>query len=79
MNVPYGYDLKTFPGNVSVSCMVSLSNYDKISPMLFKAIVDYNSISDNKQSKLKINLVKYPSVVSNIKIYPKSVEYIIEK
>jgi hypothetical protein len=78
-NVPEGYDLKLFPGTVSVSCMVSVSNYDKVSPLSFKAVVDYNSIFENKQSKLKVNLIKYPRVGSNIKIYPKSVEYILEK
>ncbi len=79
-NVPDSLFLRTFPGNVSLSCWVGLSDYDKMSPFLFRVVVDYNSIKNNQQNnKLKINLIKFPTNVNNISFYPKSVEYLIEK
>ena len=78
-NVPEDYDVKTFPGVIKLSCWVGISNYDKLAPYMFRATVDYNTLSTNPQSKLKITLVKYPHNIQNIRFYPKSVDYIIEK
>jgi len=79
-NVPDSLYLRTFPSNISLSCWVGLSDYDKMSPFLFRAVVDYNTINNNQQhSKLKINLIKIPANVNNITFYPKSAEYLIEK
>jgi hypothetical protein len=78
-NVPETYDIKTFPGSIKLSCWVGISNYDKLAPFMFRVTVDYNTLSTNSQSKLKVNLVKFPHNIQNIKFNPKSVDYIIEK
>ena len=78
-NLPENYDLKTFPGNIKLSCWVGISNYDKLVPYMFRATVDFNTLSPNPQNKLKITLIKYPHNIQNIRFYPKSVDYIIEK
>ncbi len=78
-NVPDSLFLRTFPGSVKLSCWVGVSEYDKMSPFLFRLVVDYKSINETLHNKLKINLVKFPSNVSNITFYPKNVEYLIEK
>ncbi len=79
-NVPDSLFLRTFPEYIRLSCWVGLSDYDKMSPFLFRVVVDYKSVNDTQQhNKLKINLIKVPANVSNITFYPKSVEYLIEK
>ena len=79
-NVPDSLFLRTFPASVRLSCWVGLSEYDKMSPFLFRVVVDYKSINDVQQhNKLKIDLIKVPNNVSNITFYPKRVEYLIEK
>lgn len=77
VNLPSNLILKTFPGNVSLSTMVSVSDYNKLGPEQFRAIVNYNETST--QSKLKVSLLRYPDYIINTKFTPKMVEFIIEK
>ena len=79
INLPINLILKTFPGYVTVSTMVSVSDYNKLSPGLFRAVVDYNEISSGSSKKLKVILIRYPEYIVNTKFLPKSVEFIIEK
>jgi hypothetical protein len=78
-NVPDGLKIRTFPSAITVSCIVGLSAYDKMSPYMFRAVVDYSNLIGNSQNKVKVDLVKGPTNAQNIRFYPKSVEYIIEK
>jgi hypothetical protein len=78
-NTPEGLRVRTFPGFITVSCWVGISGYDKMTPYMFRAVVNYNMLSENQQNKAKIELVKFPSNAQNVRFYPKSVEYIIEK
>lgn len=77
-NLPHGYGLKTFPDKVTIKYNVSFDNYEKISPVEFRASIDYMKIEPGSK-KLKIQLVKYPSEIRSIKIIPEKVEYIIRK
>lgn len=77
-NVPDSLFLRTFPSNISLSCWVSIADYDKMSPFMFRAVVDYKNIG-NMKNKMKVTLLKKPSNVNNITFHPKSVEYLIEK
>lgn len=79
VNVPDSLKLKTFPAFISLSCWVSLSDYDKMTPFMFRASVDYKILKNNPSNKVKINLTKIPTMVNNITYHPKSVEFIIEK
>lgn len=79
INLPSNLILRTFPGFVTVSTMVSVNDYNKLHPDLFSAVVDFNDISPNGTSKLKVSLVKEPDYIVNTKFLPKNVEFIIEK
>jgi hypothetical protein len=78
INLPDGFSLKTFPGNVSVSCMVPVSRFNKLQPQMFRAVVDYESIG-NKDSKAKVAIAKSPDFVLDVRYHPKSVDFIVEK
>jgi hypothetical protein len=78
-NVPDSLRIKTFPTYISLSCWVGLADYDKMTPFLFRATVDYHVLKNNSSNKVKVNLTKIPAMVNNITYRPKSVEYIIEK
>jgi hypothetical protein len=78
LNLPGDLLLRTFPGFITVSTMVSVSDYNKVTPDLFRAVVDYNDVLSGS-GKLKVNLVQSPAFIVNTKYLPKSVEFIIEK
>lgn len=77
-NLPRGYSLKIFPDKVSVKYHVAFQNYEKINAVQFRAVVDYTKIEQGS-TKLRVQLLKYPSEVSAIKLNPEKVEYIIRK
>lgn len=79
INVPEGLRVRTFPGAINVSCWVGVSSYDKMAPYLFRATIDYNTIISNSPSKIKVDLVKTPQHIQNVRYSPKSVDYLIEK
>lgn len=76
-NTPANTLVHTFPSKASVTCRVSTNNFHSIKEDSFSVAVDYDSITANTQ-KCKLILQKAPSTVSNVKIVPESVEYIIE-
>lgn len=78
-NLPLGTSIMVYPKEVTVSCMVGLSQFDKLSAADFVAEIDYNSTKDNISNKMQVALRSQPPHVKTAKIWPKSVEYIIEK
>jgi hypothetical protein len=78
-NTPENIRVKTFPGYVNLSCIVSVADYNKIAPYMFRATVNYQQLLSSSAHKVKVNLVKSPSNVQDIRFSPKNVEYLIEK
>jgi YbbR domain-containing protein len=77
-NLPPAYSFKAFPDKVGVRFNVAFKNYDKIAPSDFRAIVDFKKI-DRESNKLKVQLVKQPAGIRNVKLVTEKVEYIISK
>lgn len=79
VNVPDKYSLKLFPGEINVSYMVALSDYDNIIPQHFMAVADYKLLEKGKPQKLTIQLSRVPDNIVILRYYPEAVDYIIEK
>jgi len=78
INVPDSLVLRTFPKEISISYFVALSDYDKVLPQLFQAVIDYNEI-ESQDSKLSVKILNSPEYINTIRFNPEKVEYIIEK
>ena len=79
INIPDSFQIKTFPGSITVSFDVTLHNYKRVSSKLFRAVVDYSSLNKSINNKLKVNLERQPAFLKNVTYKPKSVDFIIEK
>jgi len=81
VNLPKEQMMRFFPGTVSVNCMVPISDYEKLQPYMFRAVVDYASIRDvqDNQAKAKVTILRTPDFVTDVKFFPKNVDFIIEK
>ena len=81
VNLPKELTMRFFPGTVTVNCMVPISDYEKLQPYMFRAVVDYASIRDVKdnQAKARVTLSRAPDYVTDVKFHPKNVDFIIEK
>lgn len=79
INVPDSLNLKTFPRKVKVSCIVALSDYNKIKADDFIIEVDYLDIKHLLGGKLSLNLKHSPFQAKSISYYPEGVEFILDK
>ena len=78
INVPDSLIIRTFPKEITVTYFVALSDYEKVLPQLFEAVVDYNETA-NMDNKLNISIHNFPDYIQSLRYNPKSVEYIIER
>lgn len=78
IGVPQGFDMYTFPANVTISFLVPMSYYSLDDTGGF-AVVDYSSGRHDRQSqaKLPVKLMNLPEYYHNISAETDSVEYLI--
>lgn len=82
INMPDSLQLKTFPDEISVSYKVALSDFDKVKPYQFRAVVNYKGVPSGSNSdfhKMRVELKKFPSFVRSISYNPKQVDYLFQK
>jgi len=79
INVPKEYNIKTFVNKIKLTYKVSLANYDKIQKADFKIICDFNNVKDAKTPFLIPEILNKPNLVSNIKMSPNKIEFLIKK
>ncbi len=78
VNLPRGYQVKTFPDKVQVKYQVAMGLYEKIAAKDFKMTIDYSKLNQAK-TKIKVEQGVCPDNIKIIKIYPEKVEYILRK
>ena len=78
-NVPDSVQLKIFPREVTLSYLVSLSDYKNIAESDFIVQCDYRQLIAQNSDRLKIKLIKYPDQIELLHINPSRVEYILSK
>lgn len=77
-HIPDSLSMKFFPDSIRIIYHVALNKYEKVSPELFRAAVDYEELDKNNTGKLKVHLVKYPQFIKQVDYFPEKVEYIIK-
>lgn len=78
LNSPHRKEIKLLPNYVTVTYLVSMQDYDLITPNSFKAIVNYRQIKE-KQKAISVELIVKPSEVKVLKIEPPTLSYLIYK
>jgi hypothetical protein len=71
--------LEIFPTEVELTCMVALSNFNRLNTGSFIVAADAFDLRDSKSSQLTLYLREFPRFVKNVRIKPETVEYIIRK
>lgn len=78
VHTPSGVDLKTIPDKVEVIFQVPLADYKNIRPDQFRVVADYSHIFQG-QPTLKLDIVRSPLLVRNIRLEPERVDYLLRK
>ena len=77
-NIPHNKILRTFPLTADVTFRVSATMFNNITEDDFVIVVDYNSIKAQDR-KCKLIIRESPKGISNIKVNPEVVDYVIEQ
>ena len=78
INFPAGKTLRAFPSKVKVTFHVGLSKYLDIKPEDFRVLVSYEELRKLEGEKYQVKLKKMPNGVSQVRIYPAQVDFLIE-
>ena len=79
INVPKGLKLITFPAQVEVKYMISMSDYKTSEPRM-RVVADYRTIDkEHKSEKVRLKLTDVSSNLQNVHLAADSAEYIIER
>lgn len=80
LNFPANKKLRTFPAKATITCRVESGSYHRISPEDFVLATTYEELMQNAaDSKLMLHLKSLPSGVSDVRISPLEVDYLIEE
>ena len=79
INCPGHISIRTFPAFVNATYSVGLSQFNTLSPNDIQVYLDYNDLKLSRQSKQMLKIKNNASHISNIRILPSEVEFILEE
>lgn len=79
VNFPAGKTLRAFPSKVKVTFHVGLTKYLDIKPEDFRVLVSYEELRKLEDGeKYQVKLKKQPQGISQVRIYPAQIDFLIE-
>ena len=79
LNFPAGITLKTFPAEVTIKYRVGAAVSRNITAENFVLAATYEELLNNNSGKFRLQLKSIPVGVSNVRIYPSEVDYLLEQ
>lgn len=78
INCPENLTVRTFPAVVNATYTVGLSQFKTLNPTDIQVNLDYNELKSDQQSKGILKIKNNSTHISNIRISPLEVEYMLE-
>ncbi len=79
VNFPADRTLRTFPAKAKITFRIGAAEYEKINAENFVLTATYEELLRNSSSKFPLQLKSTPKGISNIRINPQEVDYLIEQ
>ena len=79
LNAPDSLLLVVLPKKIKVSCSVGLSDYERLKPESFRAIINFDQVDISTQEKVKVLLRQKPTYIKNTLYSPQKVDFIVRK
>ncbi len=79
INFPENLSVRTFPAVVNATYSVGLSHFNSISTNAIQIYLDYNDLKNSKETKQKLKIRNNSANISNLRISPQEVEFILEE
>lgn len=78
LNFPGDKELRTFPSHAKVTFRVESGQYQRITSENFVLAITYEELLQNPSDKYRLHLKSLPEGVTNARITPREVDYLIE-
>ncbi|PSR04733.1 MAG: hypothetical protein BRD50_02965 [Bacteroidetes bacterium SW_11_45_7] len=78
-NVPRDVEVVILPNRVTLTFLVGLSEYDKVTKDQFNVVADFSKINVQNNEQIDVEVRSHPSFVRNIRLIPETVNYMIYK
>lgn len=78
INNPGKTKVRIFPPTVSVSYNVGLSNFNKVKDKDIQVVFDYDEAKETRRRHYKLKIINNSQYISNIRISPEDVEFLLE-
>jgi hypothetical protein len=79
VNVPDSLNMIAIPGQVTITYIICLSNYNKLAKNPPVPKIDYNAIQEKPVNRLTVFLTDTPKIISNVRFNPKETEFLITR
>ena len=79
INIPEGYQIKTFPDVVTVLCKATIERLKEISASDFEIVADYSQLMGSESSTLFLEIKESPEKVYDVKLESNTVNFVLEQ
>ncbi len=79
INSPENINLRSFPATVKATFNIRVSHYNEFDVNDIHVVVDYKEIEKNNLSRKRLRVINNKPYISNIRIEPEEVEFLLEK
>jgi hypothetical protein len=79
INSPENINLRSFPATVKATFNIRVNHYNEFDVNDIQVVVDYNEIRNSNISRKRLRVINNKPYISNIRIEPEEVEFLLEK
>lgn len=79
VNIPKGYQIRTFPNSITVLCKATIERLKEISASDFEVVADYGQLDGSESSKLFLEITESPQKVYDVKLEENTVNFVLEQ
>jgi YbbR domain-containing protein len=79
LNLPEGYQVKTFPSSVTVLCKANVDRLKEIRATDFVVVADYGQLKGTGNNTLFLNIMQRPENVYDVRLQENSVNFVLEQ
>ncbi len=79
LNIPEGYQVRTFPNAVTVLCKATIERLKEISASDFEIVADYGQLNGAESSTLLLEITQSPQKVYDIRLEENTVNFVLEQ
>ena len=79
INIPEGYQIRTFPDSVTLLCKASIERLKELSATDFEVVADYGQLMGSESRTLFLELTQSPQKVYDVKLEENTVNFVLEQ